>query len=293
MKKTKLCDFCLNEEVGLFKYPQSLPSGHHICRSCVSRLKTFKLPIKYDIFQLLALNDPSIHEVIMKNFLQEHSIEEVIAKHYPLPNMLLHKGEHCINQVDATITVDKAQFPANFQPLKICDINKFNINDICTYEQGIQVSGKLYQTNAATYFISEHFINCHRNETMIKEHTDQSIIFQTKQGIFQYSITNPLFFRLRYQFYQFMMKKNPSFQNLIYLASENTMVLTPGEYEIPKNIRSGSYWVSATQPVLVTDRNGTYKQYLDGLIELEEGSKLSSSQKFELRLNPKTHEEKL
>ena len=111
MPANKVCDFCLSEAKGLFSKYESLPDGHTICRDCKQKIRKYNLPVEYDLFQLLVVSDPYMREMIMGNYLEHHTADETIVKFFPQPPYQLHKGEHLINESEASIKVSKAAIP--------------------------------------------------------------------------------------------------------------------------------------------------------------------------------------
>lgn len=158
----KICDFCLEEGKGLFKQPEAIQGGYHICRKCRKIIEDYGLPVKYDLFQLLVTADPSMHEMMMGDYLENHKAEDTIAKYFPLPNILLHDGEHCINVRKAYINVSRSLIPSSMAVTAIADIRRPQISNLCDAPDQSdmeKVEGTLYETDAAVYFLSEHFIN--------------------------------------------------------------------------------------------------------------------------------------
>ena len=294
MPESKVCDFCLSESKGLFSKPQTLSDGHYICKNCRNIIQKYGLPVKYDLFQVLVTAEPYMREMIMNDYLEKNELDDTIAKFFPLPNVLLHRGEHCINVRDASIKVAKAAIPEKYAPTVIRDITGSLINDIPDAPDGVSsvtVQGKLYETDIALYFISEHFINCHRLVDMVKGGNDQNAIHVYEKTLsFTYSTPHTDLFFLRDTLYHKIVAAQANKkQNLIYITSENTMTLTPGIYSVPRNIRSGTYYVSALNDLglHMKDANGHTHDISSGRVRLDEGSLLDCTGEYELRINPR------
>ena len=97
----KVCDFCLSEGKGLFNQPKKIEDGHYICKDCRSILTSYNLPLKHDIFQILVTAQENMRDMIMDSYVKNHDINEVMAKFFPVDDMPLHPGEHCISKVKA------------------------------------------------------------------------------------------------------------------------------------------------------------------------------------------------
>jgi hypothetical protein len=82
-------------------------------------------------------------------------------------------------------------------------------------------------------------------------------------------------------------------KNLIYLASENTMTLTSGIYNVPKNIRAGNYWVNPVNDsgLSIRDANGRYHEIRGGRLHIDEGSTLEVTGQYEFRFTRKEPKE--
>ena len=286
----KICDFCLEETKGLFKQPETIQGGYHICRKCRKIIEDYGLPVKYDLFQLLVTADPSMHEMMMGDYLENHKAEDTIAKYFPLPNILLHDGEHCINMRKASINVSRSLIPSSLAVTAIADICRpqiTNLSDAADPSDAVKADGMLYETDAAVYFLSEHFINCHRLTSLIKENqpTDAVHVLEHNRRYTYYTPHSDLFF-MRETFYRMAAaaKENKK-KNLIYLASENTMTLTSGIYNVPKNIRAGNYWVNPVNDsgLSIRDANGRYHEIRGGRLHIDEGSTLEVTGEYEFR----------
>jgi len=286
----KICDFCLEEGSGLFNQPTKLRDGHYICRNCREIIENYNLPVKYDLFQLLVTAEPNMREMMMGDYLETHSAEEVYAKYYPIPNMILHDGEHCINARKAKVRVLKSLIPEDKAPERIADVAKNNISNIpnAPSESGSAiVEGMLYETDAALYFMSEHFVNCHRTTNMVRNSGNKKVIMVLEHGKqYTYAVPNADLFLLRSTFYHMAgTNKENRRKSLIYLQSENTMTLTSGSYSVPKNIKSGIYYVNPVNEadLSVIDANGKSHSVTRGRIRIDEGSRLEVTGQYEFR----------
>lgn len=296
MAEKKICDFCLETEGTFFHPLYDVPGGYYICQNCREILKKYNLPIRNDLFQQLVTHEPSLREMIMRNYLEGHTKSDTLAKYFPTGTKILHNREHLISAQEVTLTVPKDLIPDTLAKTEIVDITKqdiLNIEDAHDGQEAEIVSGMLYETSGAIYFMSEHFINAHHINNLVMDSTDTSAIHvQENHHPFTYHTVNADLFLLRHQFY-FLMNTytNEKNQNIIYLASENTMTLTPGIYSVPKNIKSGTYYLSSLgdNSLNVRDAAGQVTQYMDGLIELLDGSQIECSSEHQLRINP--HEE--
>ncbi len=293
MAKSKICDFCLDEPKGLFNRPMALTDGHCICKRCKKIIESYKLPVKYDIFQLLVTNDSKMKDMLIGAHLEKNTPEDVIAKYYPLPSMLLHEGERAVNVVDASITVLTSLIPDTKKDIKICDITRKDFDQLntATGDSGVsEVSGKLYETDAALYFISDNFLNCHRLTNIVHNNEPNVIVVHEKGKTFKYKVKySDLFFLREALFNKAAAIQDKKDGNLIYLSSENTMTITPGVYSVPKNISAGVYYVSALkdQGMKVRDAVGRVKECRSGRVRLDEGSSLEVTGEYQLRRNEK------
>ena len=298
----KVCDFCLEEGKGLFRQPESLSDGHYICKNCRKIIERYDLPVKYDLFQLLVTAEPHMQEMMMGDYLEHHKPAEAIAKYYPTPAMRLHEGEHCVNVSPAIIRVDARAIPAKTAVSRISDISRKDIVNLSDAKgtSGQEVEGTLYETDAALYFLSENFINCHRLTSIVDTHLDTEAIHVLEHGKeFSYQLQNADLFLLRSAFYQMAVAAaSNKKKSLIYLASENTMTLTSGKYNVPKNIKSGVYWVNPVDAasMRVRDANGQLHAVNSGRIRIDNGSTLEVKGEYQLRYNkrdPKKDEKKI
>ena len=102
----------------------------------------------------------------MTAWLENHSADQILYDLYPLPDILLHEGEHCLNAIEATQTIQKTDLPeVPFHAKSIAEIRKKNIADVPSTSSrsgSMKVKGMLYETEVALYFISDMYVNCHR-----------------------------------------------------------------------------------------------------------------------------------
>ncbi len=292
MAKSKICDFCLDEPKGLFNRPEALNDGHFICKRCKRIIENYHLPVKYDIFQLLVTNDSKMRDMLISNYLENHTPDETIAKFYPLPSMLLHEGERAINVVDSSITVLTNLIPSEKKNIRIADITRKNFDQLSTApgSSGVTtVKGKLYETDAALYFMSENFINCHRLTNMIHDVNNLNEIVVSEKGkTYKYSVNHSdLFYMREAVFLKAAAIQEKKDGNLIYLSSDNTMTITPGIYSVPKNIMPGVYYVSPLKDegMHVRDANGRRRECRQGRITLDAGASLEVTGEYQLRRN--------
>ncbi len=292
MAKSKICDFCLDEPKGLFNRPEALSDGHCICKRCKRIVENYHLPVKYDIFQLLVTNDSKMRDMLISNYLENHTPEETIAKFYPLPSMLLHDGERAINIVDSSITVLTSLIPSEKKNIRIADITRKNFDQLYTApgESGVTtVKGKLYETDAALYFIADNFINCHRLTNMVHDANNLNEIVVSEKGkTYKYSVNHSdLFYMREAVFLKAAAIQEKKDGNLIYLSSDNTMTITPGIYSVPKNIMPGVYYVSPLKDegMHVRDANGRLRECRRGRVTLDNGSSLEVTGEYQLRRN--------
>ena len=288
----KICDFCLEEGRGLFRQPEALSDGHYVCKNCRRIIESYDLPVKYDLFQLLVTAEPYMQEMMMGDYLEHHKPAEALVKYYPIPTMRLHDGEHCVNEVPATIHVETAKVPARRAAARISDITRkeiVNLPDFKAESGAMDIEGTLFETDAALYFMSEHFINCHRLTSIVTDHSDAEAIHVLEHGKqYTYRVHNADLFLLRSAFYQMALAASANRKkSLIYLASENTMTLTSGKYSVPKNVKSGVYWVNPVDEasMRVRDANGQLHAVNSGRIRIDNGSTLEVEGQYQLRYN--------
>jgi hypothetical protein len=76
-------------------------------------------------------------------------------------------------------------------------------------------------------------------------------------------------------------------KSLVYLASENTMTLKSGKYSVPKNLKSGTYWVNPVDDASlhVRDANGRVRRVSSGRLHIDNGSMLEVDGQYEVRYN--------
>lgn len=295
----KMCDFCLEESKSWFNLPAPLPDGHRICKKCRAKIDKYGLTPKYDLFPILITADPHMREMIMGDYLESHKDEDIIAKFFPLPNNLLHDSEHCINVRDAKIRVSASLIPAEDTVTQVADIKKKYINNLPTAqteEDSVLVSGTLYETDAALYFMSQKFINCHRLTSIVRENqgNDQIVVLEHGKK-YIYIVENADLFHMRDTFFNKAAARDARKKNLIYLASENTMTLTSGVYSVPKNISSGTYWVNPLDNSVLSIRDATGKIHDipegERRIYIDNGSTLEVTGQYQFRFNRHEEEE--
>ncbi|MBQ9328210.1 MAG: hypothetical protein IJ225_06710 [Solobacterium sp.] len=294
----KICDFCLEEGKGLFRQPERLADGHYICKNCRKKIESYDLPVKYDLFQLLVTSEPYMREMMMGDYLEHHKPAEAIAKYFPLTQMILHEGEHCVNMRKAVITVDATAIPIGAAVTRIADIGRkdiINLSDATSASNAKEVEGVLYETDAAIYFMAPTFINCHRLTSVVSEHTDTDAVHVLEHGKeFTYATPHADLFHLRSTFYHMAVAAATNKKkSLIYLASENTMTLTSGKYNVPKNIKSGVYWVNPVDEAAlqVRDANGKVRSVSAGRVRIDNGSTLEVNGEYQFRYNKREPKE--
>ena len=287
---TKVCDFCFNEYKGLFTHTETLPDGHIICRSCRQKIESYGMRVKYDLFQLLVTADPKMREVIMSDYLESHSVDETRAAFFPDSPIPLHAGEHLINQVPASIAIDAALIPQRDVIQRIAGITKKDVSNLYDVPNGTEVKGTIYETDAAFYFLSKHFINVHRRTNIVHSIEDLNAIHILERGhAYTYKTPHTDLFFMRDTLHRLMVaKEKTAHASLIYLSSDNTMTLMPGIYMVPKNVRPGTYFVSpASSPATlqVRDAQGRIRTVADGELDLDEGSLLEVTGSYEFRIH--------
>jgi hypothetical protein len=288
----KVCDFCLSESNSLFGGPEKIAGGHHVCKNCKSIIQSYGLPVKYELFQMLVTAQKSMIDMIMDAYAKNHDPDEMLAKFYPLPNIQMHSGEHCLNAVKAVITVRKEDIPTTEAVKAITEVNKQTVHNIPDAAQrtGTQkVEGMLYETEAALYFISKNFVNCHRLGYVLKDRDETDrIMVQTKKKSFTYIVKNADLFFLRERMYRKVNGVlNNKDTNLIYISNDNEVTITPGIYDIPKNLRPGKYEVKPVNALglHVRDQLGRVTDYYedDISIDLSAGGSLESTGEYKLK----------
>lgn len=286
----KVCDFCFNEYKGFFSHTEKLADGHILCRSCRQKIESYGLPVKYDLFQLLVTAEPQMREVIMSDYLESHTPAEVKEKFFPDAAIALHAGEHLINQASAEITVDEALIPQREVVQRIAGITKKDVSNLYDAASGKTIKGTIYETDAAFYFLSDHFINVHRRTNIVHSIEDTTAIHILERGhAYTYKTAHTDLFFMRDLLFRLMVsKEKTAHANLIYLSSDNTMTLTPGIYMVPKNVKPGTYFVNAaSQPstLQVRDAQGRIRTVADGELNLDEGSLLEVTGSYEFRFH--------
>lgn len=289
----KVCDFCLTEGKGLFSGLEKLKDGHYICRNCRSKIEKYGLPVKYDIFQCLVTAQPHMQDMIMTAWLENHSADQILYDLYPLPDILLHEGEHCLNAIEATQTIQKDDLPEElYHANSIAEIRKKNIADVPSTSSrtgSMKVKGMLYETEVALYFISDSYVNCHRLGYVLKDRDETDrIMVQTKKKSFTYIVKNADLFFLRERMYRKVNGVlNNKDTNLIYISNDNEVTITPGIYDIPKNLRPGKYEVKPVNALglHVRDQLGRVTDYHedDISIDLSAGGSLESTGEYKLK----------
>ena len=289
-----VCDFCLSEGGRFFNRPKRIPDGHHICKKCRATIESYGLPIQFDIFQQLVTAQENLRDMIMDAYLESHDANLAIDKFFPLPEIRLHDGEHCINAIPATITVERSDIPDYPAIRHVSDIQRKDINNIPDVsmdrkKNGMIVRGMLYESEVALYFMSEKFINCHRLGFIRHDLDDKTkIVVQTKKNTFTYTIQRADMFFMRERFFRKVnAAANNKHQHLIYIRNDNEMTITPGVYEIPRSLRPGVYKVKAVKDkgLHVRDSIGRVKDYYDTdeCIDLSDGGILECTGEYELQ----------
>ena len=288
-----VCDFCLEEYRGVFGRPERLPDGHRICRDCKNIIRSYNLPIKFDLFQILVTAQPHMKDMLMFKYLEEHNPEKTIEAFYPAPEIRLHEGEHCLNAVEAIITIQKDRLPERKPVKHIAEVRKKtidNIPDTHTRSGAVKVRGMLYETEAAIYFMSDRFINCHRLG-YVRRNTgeDDRISIVTPSNTYTYMIEHADLFFMRERFFQKCnaAKQNKT-QHLIYIRNDNEITITPGIYDIPKSLKPGIYRVKAVNDagLHIRDAMGQVVDYYENdeqkHINLPAGGVLECTGEYEL-----------
>lgn len=291
MAKKTVCDFCLKEYTGMFNKPERLHDGHHICKDCRKIIESYGMRVQFDLFQTLVTAAPNMRSTIMNTYLENHKPEECIAKFYPLPQVQLHSGEHCINAIPATITVAASTLPEKATVQNIAEVKKKNIqniSDATSRSDAKKISGTLYETEAAIYFLSPNFVNCHRLGYALRNRPETNrIIIKAPTQTFTYEVAHSDLFFLRERFFQkvvaTMEKKN---EHLIYIQGENEFTVTPGIYDINKVLRPGIYKVKAIRDagLHMRDAQGKVTDYYENeeYIDLSEGGILEATGEYQL-----------
>ncbi len=289
----KLCDFCLSEGKGIFNQPKQIDDTHHCCKKCRKIIESYDLPVEFGLFQILVTAEVRLREMIMGTWLEHHSIEESLKRYYQPIDLPLHNLEHYVTSTNASIHVSPNKIPTTQAVTTIKDVSGKTIHNLQTDEEGTEVEGLLVQTDAALYFLSEHFINVHRLSNIATDCEDTQnihVLDQAKKYI--YHVDHADLFFLKSLFYKIcLLKQNESKKNLIYLSSENTMTLTPGVYRVPKNIKSGTYYITPKEngSISYKDASGRVTSLDEGRLDLDNGSLLELTSEFEFRIKDKNH----
>ncbi|MCR4952189.1 MAG: hypothetical protein K6A40_12800 [Solobacterium sp.] len=288
----KVCDFCLRESKGLFGAHETLKDGHHMCKNCKDIIQSYGLPLKYDLFQCLVTAQPNMKEMIMDAYLEKNKPDDCLTRHYPYPQILMHEGEHCVNAVKATITVKTDLIPEGQAVTSIAEIQKrtiHNIPDTSERTGNTKVTGMLYETEAALYFVSEHIINCHRLGYMQRNRKENDrVCVVTPTKTFTYRIAHADLFYLRERFFQKVnAKRQNKGQHLIYITNDNEIRITPGVYDIPKSLKPGLYQVKAIKDsgLHIRDALGRVVDYYESekSIHLRDGGVLECTGEYQLK----------
>ena len=287
----KVCDFCLSEGKGLFSGFEKLADGHYICKDCKAIIQEYDLPLKYDLFQSLVTAQPNMKDMIMDVYLEKNSADDAFGKYFPMPSVLMHGGERCINTTKASITVDKDAIPTTTAVQTVVEVAKNTIHNIsdAKSENSEVVYGTIYETDAALYFISDHFVNCHRLGYMERNNNDTDrIVVVTPSKKFTYNIDHADLFYLRERFFQKAnAAKHNKRQHLIYMTNDNKVTITPGVYEIPRSLRPGKYKVKAIKDagLHIKDQLGRVRDYYENedLIDLSDGGQLECTGEYQLQ----------
>jgi hypothetical protein len=293
MARTKVCDFCLAESKGMFSHkPERLSDGHYICKNCKSVIHRYGLPVKYDIFQKLVTGQKNMRDMMMDAHLENMKSEDAIMKYFPYPSILMHGGEHCVSAVKATLTVDKNRIPKEDAVRSIDKIQKgtiHNIPDTSSKTDAQKVTGMLYETEAALYFLSDKFVNCHRLGYVTRNTgvTDRvEVVTPTKT--FTYKVDHADLFFMRERFWSKVnAKKHNKHTHLIYINNADNITITPGVYDVPKELRPGIYKVRAIKDagLHIHDNMGRVKDYYENEehIEVSEGGVLECTGEYQLQ----------
>ncbi|MBR2669158.1 MAG: hypothetical protein IKE36_05105 [Solobacterium sp.] len=287
----KVCDFCLEEQKGFFTRLHTTLDGHLACGNCRRIIAKYDLPLKFDVFQRLVTSDKEIRNIIMRDYLESHTPEQCIGKFYPLPEMKLHEGEVCVNVIPAKLTVSGSAIPEELAVKTIAEVNRstiHNVSDITEEGDPVTIEARLYETNAALYFLTNHFVNCHRLSNIVRTNTDGQTIKVLENGKgYTYTVSSTTMFMLRSEFYRVISSAQEKKRNLIYINSENTMTITPGTYDVPKHIQAGTYYVSAVKDdgLHIRDAAGKLHSMHNGRVRLDEGSQLEVTGEYHFRFN--------
>lgn len=286
MADKNLCEFCLVGNRGVFRRVHKMRDGNYICADCRKIIESYGLPLQSDLFQKLVTAEPARRDMLMRDHLERMSAADCIARYYPMPSIMMHQGEHCINIVDASLTVDPERIPEETAPDNILDIKGSDVKNLGDFPKGEKVKGKLIQTEYALYFLTEHFINAHRlNDIVRSDDAKKTLKVVSSLNTYTYQVKHADLMFMREAFFNKLLAAAKD--NLIYLSSENTMTIMPGSYTVPRNIPSGTYYVTAVKDdgIHITDALGKRRAASSGKIRLDEGSRLEVTGQYKFRIN--------
>lgn len=291
MASKKVCDFCLSEGKGLFNRLDELEDGHYICRDCRRKIQDYGLEVKYDLFQTLVTAQPNMIDMIMDAYLEKNSAKDALQNFYPLPVIILHPGEHCLNAVHASYTINRSELPTIYAVKNIAEVKRSTIHNIGDGDgntQSLRIDGFLYETEAALYFMSERIVNCHRLGYVKRNNNDNNhIIVETPKKTYTYKVEHSDLFFMRERFFQKAYAAlNKKSQHLIYINSDNQYTITPGVYDIPKSLKPGRYRVKAIRDAGLHTRDplGRVRDYYENedSIDLSDGGVLECTGEYKL-----------
>ena len=147
----------------------------------------------------------------------------------------------------------------------------------------------LYETEAALYFLSDEFVNCHRLGYVTRNTgvTDRvEVVTPTKT--FTYKVDHSDLFFMRERFWSKVnAKKHNKHTHLIYINNADNITITPGVYDVPKELRPGIYKVRAIKDagLHIHDNMGRVKDYYENEehIEVSEGGVLECTGEYQLQ----------
>lgn len=291
----KICDFCLAESKGLFNRNEKISGGHYICKNCKSIIQSYDLPLKFGIFQRLVTAPEHMRGMIMDAYLEDHPAVDVMNQFYPLPEVALHDGEHCVNAIPATLEVTGSLIPEADAVISVAEVRKstiHNIPDALSKEGKVKVKGTLYETEAGLYFMSPKFVNCHRIGYLKKDEKTleetRKIVVETPTKKFTYTVSHSDLFYLREKFFT---RVNAALNNkqsrLIYITNDGKFRVTPGIYNIPKVLNPGEYSVKpiSGKGMHIKDKVGRIVDIPEDVtnITLPDGGTLECTGEFELK----------
>lgn len=288
----KVCDFCLKEGGKLIHRLTKTNDNHYICSNCKKILNTYHLPLKYDLFQMLLTAQNHMKNMMMDAYLDNHDPTDCLAKYYPYPPILMHQGEHCINIFPATQTVLTKDIPTTNAVTQISDITKehiVNLEDNYTRNESTTINGTLILTEVALYFLSEHYINCHR--TVFIQHESNSlnqIVVKQPNGTFTYTVEHADLFLLRERFFhKIIAAQNNKLKKLIYITNDEQFTITPGIYDVPRHLKPGKYSFKSINGLglHIRDNLGRIKDYYEdqSTIDIDDGGVLECTGEYELQ----------